>query len=104
MTVTLGTPTDTATEYLLDLPLIKSRHKMEQVEWYLRAMQNPNNALHAVKEEKGSRLARGKSWMGQAEQSIQQMYGLTELKHVRNWEKPYYETLQPENLGTHCCE
>ena len=48
--------------------------------------------------------------MGQAEQSIQHVSGLTELKHVRDWEKcpvefkPYYETLLSENLGTHCRE
>ena len=74
-------------------------------------MQNPKNPLHdAVKEEKGCRLARGKSWMGQAEQSIQHVCSLTELKQVRDWEKrpvefkPYYKTLLSENLGTHCRE
>ena len=67
--------------------------------------------LHdAVKEEKGCRMARGKSWMGQAEQSIQHVCTLTELKQVRDWEKrpvefkPYYKTLLSENLGTHCRE
>ena len=62
-------------------------------------MQNPKNPLHdAVKEEKGCRLARGKSWMGQAEQWIQHVCSLTELKQLRDWEKrpaefkPYYKT------------
>ena len=38
------------------------------------------------------------------------MCSLTELKQVRDLEKrpaefkPYYKTLLPENLGTHCCE
>ena len=48
--------------------------------------------------------------MGQAEQSIQCVCGLTELKQVRDWEnrpvefKPCYETLLPKNLGMHCRE
>ena len=112
MTVILGTTKDTPIEtmrYLLDLPSMETRHKEEQVKAYLNAMQNPKNLLHdAVKEEKGCRLARGKSWMGQAEQSIQHVCSLTELKQVRDWEKhpvefkPYYKTLLSENPGTHC--
>ena len=112
--VSLGTTKDTPIEtmrYLLDLPPMETRHKVEQVKAYLNAMQNLENPLHdAVKEEKGCRLARGKSWMGQAEQSIQRVCSLTELKQVRDWEKrpvefkPYYKTLLSENLGTHCRE
>ena len=86
--------------YLLDLPSMETRHKMEQVKVYLNAMKNPKNPLHdAVKEEKGCRLARGSSWMAQAEQSIQHVYSLAELKQVIDWEKrpvelkPYYKTL-----------
>ena len=114
MRVILGTTKDTPIEtmrYLLDLPSMETRHKVEQVKAYLNVMQNPKNPLHdAVKEEKGCRLARGKSWMGQAEQSIQRVCSLTELKQVRDWEKhpvefkPYYKTLLSENLGTHCRE
>ena len=46
--------------------------------------------------------------MVQAEQSIQHVCSLAELKQVRDWDKrpvefkPYYKT--PENLGTHCRE
>ena len=61
MRVILGTTKDTPIEamrYLLDLPYMETRHKVEEV----KAMQNPKNPLHdAVKEEKGCRLARGKS-------------------------------------------
>ena len=54
---------------------------------YLNAMQNRKNPLHdTVKEEKGCRLARGKSYMGQAKQSIQHEFSLAELKQVRDWE------------------
>ena len=98
----LGTTKDTPIEAigdLLDLPSIETRHKAEQVKAYLNAMQHPKNPFHdAVKEEKGCRLARGKSWMGQAEQTIQHVCSLTELKQVRDWEKhpaefkPYYKT------------
>ena len=112
--VILGTTKDTPIEamrYLLDLPSMETRHKVEQVKAYLSEMQNSKNPLHdAVKEEKGYRLARGKSWMGQAEQSIQYVSCLADLKQVRDWEKRpvelkrYYKTLLSENLGMHCRE
>ena len=114
MRVILGTTKDTPIETmhcLLNLPSMETRHKVEQVKAYLSEMQNPKNPLHdAVKEEKGCGLARGKSWMGQAEQSIQRVCSLTELKQIRDWEKrpaefkSYYKTLLSENLGTHCRE
>ena len=73
--VILGTTKDTPIEamccYLQDLSSMEIRHTEEQVKTYLNAMQNPKNSLHdAVKEEKGCRLARGNSWMGQTEQSL----------------------------------
>ena len=55
--VILGTTNDTPIEamrYLLDLPSMEARHKVEQVKAYLSAMQNPKNPLHdADKEDKG---------------------------------------------------
>ena len=48
--------------------------------------------------------------MGQTEQFILRVCGLTELKHVKDWGKclvdfkPFYKTLLPENLGMHCPE
>ena len=91
MRVILGTTKDTPIEtmlYLLDLPSMEARHKVEQVKAYVDAMQNPKNPLHdVVKEEKGCRLARGKSWMGQAGKSIQHVCGLAEFKQVRDWKK-----------------
>ena len=89
MRVILGTTKDTPTEtmrYILDLSSMETRHKVKQVKAYLNAMQNTKNPLHdAVKEEKGCRLARGKSWISQAEQSIQHVCGLAE--QVRDWKK-----------------
>ena len=71
---------------------METRHKVEQVKAYLNAMQNPKNPLHdAVKEEKGCRLATGKSWMGQAQQSIQHVCGVAELNQERDWEKTSFE-------------
>ena len=56
--VTKDTPID-AIRYLLDLPSMEAKHMVEQVKVYPRC---PGNPLHdAVKEEKGCRLARGKS-------------------------------------------
>ena len=114
MRVILGTKKDTLIEamrYLLDLPSMETRHKMEKVKAYLNAIQHPKNSLHdAVKEEKGRRLARGKSWMGQAEQSMRHVCSLAELKQIGDWKqrpvefKPYYKTLLSENLGAHCRE
>ena len=48
--------------------------------------------------------------MGQAEQSVQHVCRLAELKQVRDWGKrpvefkPNYKTLLSENVGTHCRE
>ena len=41
---------------------MEARHKVQKVKAYLNAMQIPKDTLHdAVKEEKGCRLAAGKS-------------------------------------------
>ena len=82
-----------------------------EVKAYFIAVENPHNQLHeAMKDTKGCRLGRGKSWMGQAEDSILQVSLLTELKQPKEWERypnrfwRLYETLLPENLGKHCRE
>ena len=49
MRVILGTTKDTSIEavrYLLDLPSMETRHKVEQVKANLNVMQNPKNPLH----------------------------------------------------------
>ena len=56
-------------------------NKEERTKAYLNAMQNHKNTPHdAVREEQGCRLARDKLWIGQAQQSIQNLCGLAELK------------------------
>ena len=87
---------------------MQTRQKVEQVKAYFSAVENPHNPLHeAVKDTKGCKLGRGKSWMGQAEDSVLQVCRLTELKQTNEWERysnrfrRLYETLLPENLGKH---
>ena len=54
---------------------------------YFIAVENPHNPLYeAVKDTKGCRLGRGKTWMGQAEDTILQVCQLTELKQTTEWE------------------
>ena len=114
MRVILATTKDTTTEttrFMLDLPPIQTRHKVEQVKAYVSAVENPHNTLHeAVKDTKRCRLGRGKSWMGQAGDSTLQVCQMPELKQTKEWERypnrfrRLYETLMPENLGKHCRE
>ena len=91
MRVTLGTAKDTPIEtirFMLDLPPMQTRQKVEQVKAYFSAVENPHSPLQeAVKDTKGCRLGRGKSWMGQAEDSILQVCQLTELKQTKEWER-----------------
>ena len=98
-------------QFMLDLPPVWTRQKVEQVKAYFSAVENPHNPLHeAVKDTKGCRLGWGKSWMGQAEDSILQVWQLTELKQTKEWERypnwfwHLYKTLLPENLGKHSQE
>ena len=85
--VKLGTTKDTPTEntrFMLGLPPMQTRQKVEQVKAYFSAVKNPHNPLHeAVIDTQGCRLERGKSWMGQAEDSILQVCQLTELKQTK---------------------
>ena len=107
MRVILGNTKDTSTEtmrFMLDLPPMQTRQKVEQVKAYFSAVGNPHNSLHyAVKDTKGCRLARGKSWMGQAKGSILQVCQLTELKQTKEWER-YPNRFRRFNVGKHCRE
>ena len=88
---------------------MQTRQKMELVEAYFNAIENPHNPLHkAVKNTKGCRLGWNKPWMGQAEDSKLQVCLLTELKQTKEWERypnqfwRLHENPLPENLGKHC--
>ena len=83
---------------MLDLPPMQTRQKVEQVKAYFSDVENPHNPLHeAVKDTKGCRLGRGKSWMCETENSIPQVCQLTEPKQTKEWEK-YPTPLLPENM------
>ena len=71
---------------MLDLPPMQTRQKVEQIKAYFSAVKDPHNPLlEAVKDTKGCRLGRGKSWMGQTEDSVLQVCQLTELKQTKEW-------------------
>ena len=77
MRVILGTTKDTPTEtmrFMIDLPPVQTRHKVEQVEAYFSTVESHHSPLReAVKDTMGCRLVRGKSWNGPAEGSILQV-------------------------------
>ena len=63
--------------FMLGLPPMQTKQKAERVKAYFSAVENHNTVHEAVKDTKGCRLGRGKSWMGQAEDSILQVCQLT---------------------------
>ena len=108
MLVILGTTTETM-RLMLDLPPKLTRLKVEQVKAYSSAVENRHKPLHAaMKDTKGCRQGWGKSWMGPAEDSVQQVCQLTELKQTKKWERypdrfrRLYDTFLPENLRKYC--
>ena len=57
--------------FMLGPPPMQTRQKVEQIKAYFSAIENSLKPFHeAVKDTKGCRLGRSKSWMGQAEDSI----------------------------------
>ena len=85
MRVTLGTTKDTPIEamcYLLDLPPMELRHKVEKVKVCLSAMQDPENPLHdAVKEAKGVDVQEAsRGWAKQNSQSSMSMVSQSSSK------------------------
>ena len=52
-------------KFMLNLPSLQTTKKVEKIKAYFSAVGNPHNPLHeAVKDTKGCRLGRGKSWNG----------------------------------------
>ena len=111
MRIILGTTKDTSTEtmrFMLDLPPMQTRQKVEQVKAYFSAVVIPTTHSMKLSKTKGCRLGWGKSWMGQAEDSILQVCQLTEVKQSKEWKRYpnrfwcLYKTLLPQNLGKHC--
>ena len=70
---------------MLVLPPVQTRQKMEKTKAYFIDVENHHSPLHeAVKDTKGCRLGRAKSWMGPTEDSILQVCQLTELKQTKS--------------------
>ena len=102
--IILGTTKDTPTEttrFMPDLPPVQTRQKVKQVKAYFSAVENPHIPFHeALKDTKGCRLGRGKSWMGQIEDSILQVCQARELKQTKEWERYPKENTPARRLGT----
>ena len=80
MRVILGTTKDKPTEtmrFMLDLPPMQTRQKVEQVKAYFSAVKIPTTHSTKLSKTKGCRLGWDKSWMGQAEDPILQVCQLT---------------------------
>ena len=89
MRIILGCTRDTACRamrYLLDFPTIRDRLQICRARAYLRVNANTQHPLHSeIKKVKGSRLKRGRSWMGQAEDILQQVCSLEALEPGEEW-------------------
>ena len=89
MRIILGCTRDTACRamrYLLDFPTIEERIQVCRARAYLRINANTQHPLHSeIRKVKGSRLKRGRSWMGQAEDILQQVCSLEDLEPGEEW-------------------
>ena len=68
-------------QHLLYLPGMAVRHKMAQAKMYLKVMEDVTHLLHGtIREVRGRRLKRGKSWMAEAEETRRKICELEDLK------------------------
>ena len=109
----LGTTKDTPTEtmmFMLDTHQCKPDRKWSRSKHTPVPLKFPQPTPRSCERHKGMQTGTGKSWMGQAENSIVKACQLTELKQTKEWERypnrfrRLYETLLPENVGKHCRE
>ena len=67
---------------------MQTRKTMDQVKAYFSAVENAHNPFHeAGKDTNGRRVGRGKSCVGQAQDSILKVLQLTELKQAKEWDR-----------------
>ena len=89
MQIILGCTRDTACRamrYILDFPTIEDRIQICRARVFLRVNANTQHPLHSeIMKVKGSRLKRGRSWMGQAEDNLQQVCSLEDLEPGDEW-------------------
>jgi hypothetical protein len=71
--------------YLLDFP-IQNRISLCRARAYLRISVDTQHPLHSeIRSKKGERLRRGKSWMGQALDIIQQVCADNDIQEGEEW-------------------
>ena len=91
MRIILGCTRDTsarAMRYLLDCPTAEQRIQMCRARDYLQITADEEHPLHPeILKVKGSRLKRGKSWMGRAEDIIQSVCRLEDVLPGAEWSR-----------------
>ena len=59
---------------------------MAQAKMYLKVMEDVTHLLHGtIREVRGRRLKRGKSWMAEAEETLSKVCELEDLKSGKEW-------------------
>ena len=112
MRIILGCTRDTsaaAMRYYLDLPTMKERHKIAQVQAYLRVCSDETNPLHKkIGRVATSRLKRGAEWMTQAASTISQCCDVDAVRRGKVWRQVHDPqrrfTKVVSNLGRDCRE
>lgn len=75
-----------AMRYLLDIPTMEGRTRICRARAYLRISVDKLHPLYSeIREEKGARLKRGKSWMSLTEDIIQQVCSIDEIDTGAEW-------------------
>ena len=89
MRIILGCTRDTSTRamrYLLDCPTAEHRLQYCRARAYLQIHTDKEHPLHSgIQKVKGSRLKRGKSWVGRAEDVIQSVCRLQDVAAGAEW-------------------
>ena len=89
MRAILGCTRDTSAEamrYLLDFPCADERHKLAQVQAFLRVSADETNPLHEkVGRQMTSRLKRGTEWMTQATNTINKCCQVQDIRKGKDW-------------------
>ena len=89
MRAILGCTRDTSAEamrHLLGFPTMDERHKLAQVQAFLRVSADETNPLHAkVGRQVVSRLKRGTEWMNQATNTINKCCNVENIRKGSDW-------------------
>jgi hypothetical protein len=79
-------PSCKAMKYLLDFSTIQNRISLCRARAYLRISAETQHPLHSeMRSKKGDRLKRGKSWMGQAKDIVQQVCAINDIQEGKEW-------------------